>query len=471
MADQAINVYKKFYPELLEADLPIDNLMKQLQNIKLFTDHDRNELGACDTQTTRAQYIVDHMIKPSINSGSTQAFDVLLNVMEESDNTDLILLAKEMKIMYNSVPNDLDEALDESIDGSIDGLPDESPEQTLTTGNNEKHTMPAADEVDGRVKDMLTSAASAVASKFKKKHGHRDSATTEHRVPSPSTTVRDYTNIKRSLLIIKKYGSRRSHPLGSPWLLAKGAGDKLFVRDYNTHQVVVFDNKLKYSHLIGNEGGFKSIGGIAVNDETQHVYVADQLSNCVKKFKLDGQFVTQIGHKGTGDGEFRSPCGLLVSGTESLFVCDTNNHRIQVFHHNDKFAYAFGQRGPNPGCFEKPEALAMNSTEDKLYISSENKVQVFTISGQFLKVFGHFSDASHKLVTPVGVCCTVDGHILISSYGTHCVHVLKEDGTYVSVIKGSHQGKERFVFPAGVVVRDNGNIVIASSGNHQLVVF
>lgn len=465
MADQAINVYKKFYPDLLEVDLPIDSLTKQLENINLFTDHDRNELGTCDTQMTRAQYVLDHMIKPSLNSGSTRAFNVLLNVMEESDNTDLILLAKEMKIMYNSVPNNLDESLDD-YDESID----ESPEQNLTTENSEKHTSPAADEVDGRVKDMLTSAASAVVSKFKKKHDHRDSASTDHRIPSAST-VSDYTNIKHNPQIIKKYGSRRSYPLGSPWLLAKGAGDKLFVRDYNTHQVVVFDNRLKYSHLIGNQGDFKSIGGIAVNDETHHVYVADQLSNCVKKFKLDGQFVTQIGRKGTGDGEFRSPCGLLVSGTESLFVCDTNNHRIQVFHHNDKFAYAFGKRGSDPGCFEKPEALAMNSTEDKLFISGENRVQVFTTSGEFLKVFDHFSGATHKLVTPVGVWCTPDDHILISSYGTHCVHVLKEDGTYVSVIKGSHHGKERFVFPAGVIVRDNGNIVIASSGSHQIVVF
>ena len=463
MADQAINVYKKFYPDLLEADLPIDKLTKQLENIKLFTDHDRNELGACDTLTARVQYVLDHMIEPNLKSGSTQALDILLNVMEESDNTDLILLAKEMKIMYNSVPNDLDESIDESIDELID----ESPEQNPTTENN---TSLGADEVDGRVKNMLTSAASAVVSKFKKKHDHRDSATTDHRIPSPST-VRDYGNIKHDPLIIKKYGSRPSHPLGSPWLLAKGVGDKLFVRDYNAHQVVVFNNRLKYSHLIGNQGDFKSIGGIAVNDETQRVYVADQLSNCVKKFTLDGQFVTQIGRKGTADGEFRSPCGLLVSGTESLFVCDTNNHRIQVFHHNDKFAYAFGKRGPDPGCFEKPEDLAMNSTEDKLFISCENRVQVFTTSGQFLKVFDHCGGASHKLVTPVGICCTPDGHILISSYGTHCVHVLKEDGTYISVIKGSHQGKERFLFPAGVIVRDNGNIVVASSGNHQLVVF
>lgn len=341
-------------------------------------------------------------------------------------------------------------------------------EECSQTTDHQDHTLSAADEVDGIVRNMLA----MVFPKLKKKHDHEDATTSDHEVPSVNVR-RDYNSIKQERLIIKKYGpvGRHLQPLGSPWLLAKGAGDKLFVRDYHTHQVVVFDSRLKFSHVIGDQGELKSIGGIAVNDETGYVYVADQLSSCVKKFKLDGKFVTQIGHKGIGDGEFRSPCGLLLSSTEALFVCDSNNHRIQVFHHNDVFAYKFGQRGVDPGNFDKPEALAMNNTEDKLFISSDNRVQIFTTSGQFLKVFGNFSGATRMLITPVGICCTPDGYVLISSYGTHCVHVLKEDGTYVSVIKGSHQDKDQFVFPAGVIVRDNGDIVVASSGNHQLAVF
>lgn len=330
--------------------------------------------------------------------------------------------------------------------------------------------LPAADEVDGKIKRALMSVAGVVFPKLKKDN-HQDLAASGH--ASSLNKTRDYSNIKQEIRIINKYGpsSRRSQLLGSPWLLAKGAGDMLFVRDSRTHQVVVFDYRLKFSHLIGTQGELKSIGGIAVNDETGHVYVADQLLHCVQMFKLNGELVSRIGRKGTGDGEFKSPCGLLLSGTESLFVCDSNNHRIQVFHHNHIFAYTFGQRGLDPGCFDKPEALALNSTEDKLFISSDNRVQVFTTSGQFIKLFNHFNSASHQLLTPVGIWCTPDGHVLISSYGTHCVYVLKENGTHVSVIKGSHQGKTRFVFPAGVIVRDNGNIVIASSGNHQLAVF
>jgi len=319
------------------------------------------------------------------------------------------------------------------------------------------------DEIDGAVKKMFGSL-------YKKKKDQRSNKRISDSSFIPDVE-RDYTSITETVHFINSYKpGRRSVGLGSPWLLAKGAGDELFVRDHNTSQLIVFTHQLKYSHAIGTEGELKSIGGIAVNDETKEVYIADQMLHCVKKFTLGGKFINQIGSKGTAKGDFRSPCGILLSAIESLFVCDSNNHRIQVFH-NDMFTYAFGQHGTEPGKFDKPEDLAMNYHQDKLFVTSDNRVQVFALSGQFLEVFGKFSGIPYKLQSPTGIYCTSDGHVLISSYGNHCVLVFKEDGTFVSVIKGTHQGKEHFVFPAGVLVRNNGNIVVAGSGNHQLAMF
>ena len=104
MAEQAIAVYKKFYSDLLEADLLIDSLTKGLQSINLFTDHHKNELEACDTQRAKIQYVLDRIIEPDLKDGETRSFDVLLKIMEKSYETDLILIAKEMRIMNNSVP-------------------------------------------------------------------------------------------------------------------------------------------------------------------------------------------------------------------------------------------------------------------------------------------------------------------------------------------------------------------------------
>jgi len=182
--------------------------------------------------------------------------------------------------------------------------------------------------------------------------------------------------------------------------------------------------------------------------------------------------MSQFGSQGTANSQFQSPFGLVLSQSELLFVCDKGNHRIQVFQ-NEQFSYCFGQHGTQPGSFNQPVDLTLNNSEDQLFVTDNlnHRVQVFTPKGQFLKVFGNFTDIRFNLQHPVGIHYTPDGHLLISSFGTNCVLVFEEDGKFTSAIEGTYQGKERFSLPCGVVMMNNGDIVTAENGNNRLVVF
>jgi len=162
----------------------------------------------------------------------------------------------------------------------------------------------------------------------------------------------------------------------------------------------------------------------------------------------------------------------VFSQSELLFVCDCGNHRVQVFK-NELFSYTFGQYGKDPGSFNCPCDLTLNSNEDQLFITDcyNHRVQVFHPSGQFLKIFGIFTDIPFKLQNPVGIHHTPDNHLLISSFGNDLVFVFKEDGRFVSVIEGTYEGKKRFSGPCGVIMMNNGQIVVASQNSHKLVVF
>ena len=202
------------------------------------------------------------------------------------------------------------------------------------------------------------------------------------------------------------------------------------------------------------------------------MYVADGNLHCIQKLTMNGQFVSQFGSKGTAEGQFKSPHGLVLSQSELLFVCDRGNHRIQVLK-NELFSYTFGQYGKEPGYFNNPHDLTLNSNEDQLFITDYNnqRVQVFTPSGQFLRIFGNFNDVPFKLQSSPGIYYTPDNHLLISFNGTYCVLIFEEDGRFVSAIEGTYQGKEKFSYPCGVMMMNNGQIVIASNGTHKLVVF
>ena len=289
-----------------------------------------------------------------------------------------------------------------------------------------------------------------------------------------SVNIRDYANIKEEVKVIDKYGPNNEQ-LMWPYLMAKGPNNEVIVRNNSTSQLVIFDEQLQYSRVIGEYGNgngkFQNLTGIAV-DNKGYLYVADCELHCIQKFTLNGQFVSQFGSEGTTEGQFNCPYGLLLSQSELLFVCDCNNHRIQVFK-NEIFSRTFGQHGQESGCFNCPRDLTLNSNEDQLFITdcSNHRVQVFTPSGQFLRIFGNFTDIPFKLQLPVGIHYTPDNHLLISSWGNHCVLVFEEDGRFVSAIEGTYQGKKRFTNPCGVIMMDNGQIVIASGHGNKLVVF
>ena len=286
--------------------------------------------------------------------------------------------------------------------------------------------------------------------------------------------IRDYANIKQEVKVIEKCGPN-NRQLKFPYLMAEGPKNELIVRNYSHNKLVIFDEQLQYSHVIGGKGNgngkFQCITGIAV-DNKGYLYVADRDLHCIQKLTMNGQFVSQFGSEGTAEGRFKAPLGLVSSQSNLLFVCDSGNFRIQVLK-DELFSYAFGKYGKKPGYLNFPIDLTLNSNEDQLFITDRDnhRVQVFTPCGQFLKIFGNFADIPFKLQSPVGIYYTPDNHLLISSIGNHCVLVFEEDGRFVSAIEGTYQGKKRFSDPCGVIKMNNGQIVIASNDTHKLVVF
>ncbi len=65
-------------------------------------------------------------------------------------------------------------------------------------------------------------------------------------------------------------------------------------------------------------------------DSKGNLYVLDSGNHRIQKFTPDGQYVTTIGNKGQGPGEFVYPLSLDVDPKGYLHVSDPGNQRIQV---------------------------------------------------------------------------------------------------------------------------------------------
>ncbi len=60
-----------------------------------------------------------------------------------------------------------------------------------------------------------------------------------------------------------------------------------------------------------------------------NVLVADLHNHRVQKFALDGTFLTSLGRRGSGPGEFEYPMAAAVAADGTVFVADFGNNRIQ----------------------------------------------------------------------------------------------------------------------------------------------
>jgi DNA-binding beta-propeller fold protein YncE len=82
--------------------------------------------------------------------------------------------------------------------------------------------------------------------------------------------------------------------------------------------------------LAQEAGQLRSPWGIAV-DGAGDVYVTDTGNHRVEKFDKEGNFITQWGGFGNGDGQFNFPYGIAVDAKGSVFVIDSGNTRVQQF--------------------------------------------------------------------------------------------------------------------------------------------
>lgn len=109
-------------------------------------------------------------------------------------------------------------------------------------------------------------------------------------------------------------------------------------------------------------GQFQSANGIAVDDVTGYIYVADSAAHEVQIYTASGAFSKRFGSRGTLPGQFAMPTGITFEKTARQFaVADTLNGRIQFFDVNGVYIKTIGMSGTGPSApmkFAFPQGVA-----------------------------------------------------------------------------------------------------------------
>ena len=153
---------------------------------------------------------------------------------------------------------------------------------------------------------------------------------------------------------------------------------KSSTKNSNGIQMVTKDHD--FLGQIGTYGA--GLGGMmwptsVVLDSDENLYLADEYFNKVTKYDREGNPITEWGTKGSGDGQFNQPSGLLIQD-RLMYVVDSRNNRIQMYSLDGNFVGQWGSGGDGEGEFNLPWGISDDS-EGNIYVADWRNDRIHSI--------------------------------------------------------------------------------------------
>ncbi|MBI1823722.1 MAG: 6-bladed beta-propeller [Nitrospirae bacterium] len=243
--------------------------------------------------------------------------------------------------------------------------------------------------------------------------------------------------------------------------------------------------------LIGKEGKepgeFEKPTGMAISPDGS-IYVSDYFLDRVEKFSPDGKFLLQWGKSGKEKGAFDSPGGVALDSKGDVYVADTYNHRVQKFNAEGQFISEWGEKKKANNVrsalnffwdedmemkFYYPAKIAV-SPKDEIYVadSYNNRVQVFTSDGKFLRKWGGLGIWGGRFRVASGIAFDPEGNVLVGDFYNNRVQKFDSaTGHFLGSFGSSGEKKDQFNGPTGIAVDADGTIYVSDFHHSRIQKF
>ncbi|HVU23854.1 MAG TPA: 6-bladed beta-propeller [Opitutus sp.] len=207
----------------------------------------------------------------------------------------------------------------------------------------------------------------------------------------------------------------------SPVAVARWHGT-MYVADSTLGKVFAFNDRGEPVAEIGSP--LQRPVGLAIAGD--RLCVADAQVHAILVFGLDGRFLSQIGRRGTGPGEFNFPTGVITDHRGRLLVSDTMNCRVQIFDASGAFVAQFGSNGDTSGHFARPKGVAVDAADDIYVVDALfDNFQIFDPAGRLLLNVGQGGGGPGEFGLPAGIAIGADNRIYVADPFNHRVQIFR----------------------------------------------
>ena len=218
------------------------------------------------------------------------------------------------------------------------------------------------------------------------------------------------------------------------------AGDNIYVAECEGNRVTIFNNRLETLRSIEGLAGPNQITvdnelnlyvctvghqicKFAANDSTEgdskihfqypngncfhdgKLYICDSENSRIRVFDPDLNLLKTYGKR----GQFKCPKDIDIDSNGTIYIADSLAHQVQVFNSRWEHQQTIGRKGTSPGKLLQP--VGVHIQEKQVFVTEykNNRISVFSTSGQFLATFG-----GHYLKEPKGLVTDPDGFVYVS---------------------------------------------------------
>lgn len=194
----------------------------------------------------------------------------------------------------------------------------------------------------------------------------------------------------------------------SPVGVAFAADGDIYVSDSQRGDVTVFNRDFDAEFQIKDSLSHPT--GVKILNEK--LYIADTDRHRIVVFDRKGTYLSSIGKRGAGEGEFNYPVQLAAK--DSVYVLDGLNYRVQKFDFDGRFGMTFGQHGNIAGRFASPKGIALDS-DGNVYVTDAlmDNFQIFNPAGQLLLIVGGHGTKDGEFMSPGGIAIDSQDHIYV----------------------------------------------------------
>ncbi len=172
-------------------------------------------------------------------------------------------------------------------------------------------------------------------------------------------------------------------------------------------------------------------------DTEGNLYVIDAATKRLQVFDPEGNLLNAVDIRSNPQdrAESSEPWGLALGPSGEIVVADTFGWRVRVFDRDLRLLASFGQppSGAVPGPFDlfgPRDAVVMPDGTVWVTDTGHDRIEVFTLAGEFVRTIGRSGSGPGEFDEPVGLAMDADGNVYVADMYNRRVQVLGPDGSY-----------------------------------------